>query len=60
MRRPKPNYGSQRSASGAFSLSRSLPKLKMPLSAAGQSQPRPKPQIGKPGPSRGVKSGRNG
>ncbi|HWW60707.1 MAG TPA: hypothetical protein VN181_05000 [Thermoanaerobaculia bacterium] len=56
----KPRLGKQRSASGAFSLSRSLPKLKMPLSAAAQSSPRPKPKMGKPGPAKPVTGGRNG
>jgi len=60
MRRPKPKYGTQRSASGAFSLSRSLPALKLPLSAAGQSVSRPKPQIGKPNPGGRVKGRRDG
>jgi hypothetical protein len=55
-----PKVGKQRSASGAFSLSRSLPKLKLPTSAASQSGRRPKPQIGKPGPGGGVRGGRNG
>ena len=45
----KPKYGKQRSASGAFSLSRALPKLKLPLSAV-PTAARPKPQTGKPGP----------
>ncbi|HUP62206.1 MAG TPA: hypothetical protein VNA69_17505 [Thermoanaerobaculia bacterium] len=55
-----PKYGKQRSASGAFSLSRALPKLKLPRSSAAQSAARPKPQIGKPSPAGGVKGGRNG
>ncbi|HJQ38166.1 MAG TPA: hypothetical protein VKB93_13600 [Thermoanaerobaculia bacterium] len=55
-----PKVGKQRSASGAFSLSRSLPKLKLPVSAPSQSAARPRPQIGKPGPGGGVKGGRNG
>lgn len=55
MQRPKPKYGTQRSASGAFSVARALPKLALPRSAA-----RPKPQVGKPGPAGNVKGGRNG
>ena len=47
MRSPK--VGKQRSASGAFSLSRSLPKLKLPVSAPPASVARPKPSVGKPG-----------
>jgi len=53
MRSPK--VGKQRSASGAFSLSRSLPALKLP-----RSVPRPKPVVGKPGPAGTVKGPRNG
>jgi len=45
----KPMLGKPRSASAMFSLSRKLPKLKQPLSAAASSLPRPKPVIGKPG-----------
>ncbi|HYK03842.1 MAG TPA: hypothetical protein VE974_18950 [Thermoanaerobaculia bacterium] len=60
MRRPKPNYGKQRSATGAFSLSRALPKLTLPASAIPRSSSRPKPQIGKPSPGGSVKGGRNG
>jgi len=55
-----PKVGKQRSASGAFSLSRSLPKLKLPVSAPAQSAERPRPRIGKPSPGGGVKGGRNG
>jgi hypothetical protein len=55
----KPKYGKQRSASGAFSLSRSLPKLQLPASAVPTAQ-RPRPQVGKPNPGGRVKSGRNG
>lgn len=47
----KPKYGRQRSASGVFSLSRALPKLKLPVSAVPTSS-RPKPQAGKPGARR--------
>ena len=47
MRSPK--VGKQRSASGAFSLSRSLPKLGLPASSASRSTARPKPKVGKPG-----------
>ncbi|HEX2834119.1 MAG TPA: hypothetical protein VHW00_14005 [Thermoanaerobaculia bacterium] len=54
-----PKVGKQRSASGAFSLSRSLPKLKLPASATPVVS-RPKPRIGKPSPGGGVKGGRNG
>jgi len=46
MRSPK--VGKQRSASGAFSLSRSLPKLKLPASSASAGGTRPKPQVGRP------------
>jgi hypothetical protein len=46
MRSPK--VGKQRSASGAFSLSRSLPKLRLPVSAT-KPVTRAKPKIGKPG-----------
>jgi hypothetical protein len=35
----------------AFSLSRKLPRLSLPLSAAAATPPRPKPTIGKPGRS---------
>jgi hypothetical protein len=45
----KPLVGKPRSAAAAFSLSRKLPKLKMPLSAATVSVPRPRPQVGRPG-----------
>lgn len=57
-----PKVGKQRSASGAFSLSRALPKLRMPGSVpvGGAARPRPKPQVGKPSPGGSVKSGRNG
>jgi len=60
MRRPKPNYGKQRSASKPMSVARSLPKLALPRSAATVSAARPKPQVGKPGPGGNVKGGRNG
>ena len=58
MRRPKPSFGTQRSASGAFSLSRSLPKLSLPASAVPKTT-RAKPVIGKPSPGGRVKGGRN-
>ena len=58
MRSPK--VGKQRSASGAFSLSRALPRLRLPASAVTPSGPRPKPKLGKPGPGGSVKGGRNG
>lgn len=47
----KPNIAKPRSASGAFSLSRKLPKLKLPDSAAAATPPRAKPQVGRPGKS---------
>jgi hypothetical protein len=59
MRRPKPKVNAQRSASGAFSLSRGLPSFKLPLGAAGQSGARPKPKVGKPSPAGSVKGRRN-
>lgn len=59
MQRPKPKYGRQRSASGAFSVARALPKLALPRSAATMSVSRAKPQVGKPGPAGNVKGGRN-
>ena len=55
----KPKYGKQRSASGAFSLSRSLPKLSLPASAVPTGK-RAKPQVGKPPAGGSVKGGRNG
>jgi hypothetical protein len=56
-----PKVGKQRSASGAFSLSRALPKLKLPPSGLTRSVARrPKPEVGKPAPGGGVKGGRNG
>jgi hypothetical protein len=56
-----PKVGKQRSASGAFSLSRSLPKLKLPASAVTTSSAaRPKPKVGKPPGGGSVKGGRNG
>jgi hypothetical protein len=55
-----PKVGKQRSASGAFSLSRALPKLSLPVSAPRHSAARPKPSIGKPNPGGTVKGGRNG
>jgi hypothetical protein len=53
-----PKVGKQRSASGAFSLSRALPKFRLPGSIATGS--RPKPKVGKPNPGGNVDSGRNG
>ena len=44
----KPSFGKPRSAAAMFSLSRKLPRLKQPLSAASIPVSRPKPQIGKP------------
>ena len=44
----KPRYGKQRSASGAFSLSRALPKLRLPPSGVSRLVQRPQPRIGKP------------
>ncbi|HEY0370973.1 MAG TPA: hypothetical protein VGD79_03180 [Thermoanaerobaculia bacterium] len=58
MRSPK--VGKQRSASGAFSLSRSLPKLGLPPSSASKLVARPRPVVGKPKPGGSVKGGRNG
>ena len=55
-----PKVGKQRSASGAFSLSRSLPKLKLPVSAPIGGAARPKPKVGKPPAGGSVKGGRNG
>ena len=55
----KPKYGKLRSASGASSLSRALPKLNLPKSAVATGS-RPKPQVGKPNPGGRVKVGRNG
>lgn len=55
----KPKYGKQRSASGAFSVARNLPKLGLPKSAV-PTPARPKPQVGKPNPGGRVKTGRNG
>ncbi|HXH91682.1 MAG TPA: hypothetical protein VNN25_08885 [Thermoanaerobaculia bacterium] len=44
--------GKPRSASpGSFSLSRKLPRLSLPLSAAAATPARPRPSIGKPGRS---------
>ncbi|HEV7922829.1 MAG TPA: hypothetical protein VGR02_18745 [Thermoanaerobaculia bacterium] len=45
----KPSFGKPRAASGGFSLSRKLPRLRMPLSAAEVPAQRPRPQMGKPG-----------
>ncbi|HEY0156561.1 MAG TPA: hypothetical protein VGF28_04640 [Thermoanaerobaculia bacterium] len=55
-----PKVGKQRSASGAFSLSRALPKLRMPGSVPKGGVARPKPRVGKPQPGEPVKGGRNG
>jgi hypothetical protein len=60
MQRPKPQFGKQRSASGAFSVARALPKLALPRSASTTSAARAKPKVGKPGPAGNVKGGRNG
>ena len=54
----KPRYGKQRSASGAFSLSRALPRLRLPVSAV-PTPARPRPQVGKPNPGGRVKGSRN-
>jgi len=45
----KPVFGKPRSSAAAFSLSRKLPRLKAPLSAASIPVERPKPIVGKPG-----------
>ncbi|HEY4641328.1 MAG TPA: hypothetical protein VII75_08285 [Thermoanaerobaculia bacterium] len=45
----KPVFGKPRSAAAAFSLSRKLPRLKAPLSAATIAVARPHPTVGKPG-----------
>jgi hypothetical protein len=55
-----PKVGRQRSASGAFSLSRSLPKIALPPSGIGPRVQRPRPQVGKPMPGKPVKGGRHG
>jgi len=55
----KPKYGKQRSASNPFSLSRALPKSRIPKSAVATPS-RPRPQVGKPNPGGRVKVGRNG
>jgi len=44
----KPNVSRPRSAAAAFSLSRKLPKLRLPASAAARTAPRLKPQVGRP------------
>jgi len=41
----------RRASVAAFSLSRKLPRLSLPLSAAAMTAARPKPVIGKPGRS---------
>jgi hypothetical protein len=44
----KPNYGKQRSASGSFSLSRTLPKLNLPSSIVTAKPNKMKsPKVGK-------------
>jgi hypothetical protein len=50
----KPAIGKPRTAAGAFSLSRTLPKLRLPTSAASVSPTRPRPKIGKPAKSKGL------
>ena len=47
-----PKVGKQKSAGGAGSLSKALPRLNLPRSAA-PAISRPKPQIGKPGAKKG-------
>jgi len=45
----KPNVAKPRSAAAAFSLSRTLPKLRLPLSSAARpSASRPRPNVGRP------------
>jgi len=45
----KPNVGKQRSASGAFSLSRKLPKLNLPASITTTAPNKMRsPKVGKP------------
>jgi hypothetical protein len=46
-----PKVGKPRSASGAFSLSRKLPKLQLPVSAPASAGGRAKPKVGRPGRS---------
>ena len=55
-----PKVGKQRSASGAFSLARALPRLRLPSITASARPSRPRPAVGKPGPDPRVKGGRNG
>jgi len=55
-----PKVGKQRSATGAFSLSRALPKLNLSSAPPSGGAARPKPKIGKPMPGGPVKTGRNG
>ena len=43
----KPKYGKLRSVPGASTLSRALPKLRLPASAVPTAS-RPRPQAGKP------------
>jgi hypothetical protein len=47
----KPKILKPRSASGAFSLSRKLPKLGLPTSSAAVTPNPPKPKVGRPGKS---------
>jgi hypothetical protein len=47
----KPKIDKPRSASGAFSLSRKLPKLKLPGSAAVTTGAPARPRVGRPGKS---------
>jgi hypothetical protein len=47
----KPKIDKPRSASGAFSLSRKLPKLKLPGSAAVTTGAPGRPRVGRPGKS---------
>jgi hypothetical protein len=46
-----PKVGKPRAASNAFSLSRKLPALHLPVSAPAAAGGRPKPQVGRPGRS---------
>ena len=46
-----PRIGKPRTASGAFSLSRKLPRLNLPAAAATASPARPRPKYGHPGRS---------
>jgi len=52
-----PKIGRRRSAPpSSQSLSRKLPKLNLPASAAAKSTPRRRPQVGKPAPVTSVKA----